>query len=62
MNKYVIFQTDKVTPLATVEAKSFELIVNFDRLKFTDDNGYTIAIFNWNNISGFKKLEDNKNE
>jgi hypothetical protein len=62
MSKYVIFQTDKVTPLTTIEAENVEINGNFPHIEFTDRLGDTIAIFNWDNISGFKKLEDKENE
>ena len=58
MAKYEIYQHGKVQSLTVIKAKDFLLDINLNKLKFTNELGYTIAIFNWNNISGFKKLEE----
>ena len=61
MSKYAIYLTNQIEPLI-VEADTYELTFDNDlrydflKLKKDDEN---IAGFNWFNISGFKKLEDN---
>lgn len=62
MNKYEVYQVGKLPPLTIVEADDWTLTLISDkenhgeRLLFSigDTN---VAVFNWNNIAGFKELE-----
>lgn len=56
MNKYEVYQVGKLPPLTTVEADSFVIDFDYNKLKFIKDNE-NIAFFNWNNIAGLKKVE-----
>lgn len=61
MNKYEVYQIGKVPPLAVVEADDFD--VDYDLKKICFRKGMeNIAIFNWNNISGFRKVKDEQHE
>lgn len=56
MSKFEIYANGKVAPLTTVEAKHHyfrdECLVFYN-----SDTTDVVAEFNWNNISGFKKVE-----
>lgn len=56
MNRYEIYANGKVAPLTTVEAKRYYFMD--DTIIFCNQtNDDVVAEFNWNNISGFKKVE-----
>ncbi len=55
MNRYEIYQKDKIPPLTIVEAERYYF--NNDALVFCNQkNVDVVAMFNWNNISGFKVI------
>lgn len=66
MPKYEIYQLGKLPPLTVIEAEEWNIDKN-GLLKFCgkSDNpalfGKAIAVFNFNNIAGFKEIHEDKN-
>ena len=66
MSKFEIYQTGKLPPLTVVEAERFDFSYNQETntgkchnklLKFCNGD-YIVAMFNWNNIAGFKEIKE----
>lgn len=60
MPKYEIYQLGKLPPLTVVEAKTYWFDENGD-LAFgenTHKSSSAVAVFNWRNIAGFKKIKE----
>ena len=56
MSKFEIYANGKVAPLTTVEAERY-YFAESTLLFCNQKNDDIVAQFNWNNISGFKKVE-----
>lgn len=59
MKKFEIYQLGKLPPLTVVEAKFWRIDKEERTLEFLVD-GQMIAVFNFNNIAGFKELTGNE--
>lgn len=57
MSKYEIYQMGKLPPLTVIKADDFEVDYDKHRLKFVKDH-CIIAIFNFDNIAGFRNVEE----
>lgn len=61
MYKFEIYQTGKLPPLTIVEAECYEVNYDLKRIKFTVADEI-VAIFNWNNIAGFKIVTEGEED
>lgn len=59
MNKYEVYQTGKLPPLTVIEAERWGIDTFCkDHLVLYFHNGdEKVAMFNWNNVAGFRELE-----
>ena len=68
MSKYEVYKTEASSPLTVVEADEFEVDYDKQRLVFRTattihyGQKHIVALFNWNNISGFKEIESEVTE
>ena len=60
MAKYEIFQLGKLSPLTVIEAESWRLTADDSgkRVVFHTSDKSIVAMFNWNNIAGFREVTD----
>ena len=62
MKKYEIYQVGKVPPLTVIEAAGLSFKYDdkgrIERLMFYDNSKIYKAIFNWNNIAGYRRVSD----
>ena len=57
MTKYEIYQKGKIPPLAIIEADGWQIDYDKRRLALIKDNDY-VAVFNFDNIAGLRKVEE----
>ena len=59
--KYEVYQTGKLPPLTVVEADGYYFAMDKQKIEFFL-NDHLVAMFNWNNIAGFKKLTEDESD
>lgn len=62
MPKYEIYQVGKLPPLTVVEADSYQCDQDDVLVFYNKTLNEEVAIFNWNNIAGFKEIKEAEQE